>query len=159
MTDRTRTSLLALIAVLIAFLIGAGWQLIGAREARSTLEQATAQLDSTRTELDFEQLQSTLALAAVAAQFGNFERSRQLTSDFFTELQATVVQAPEAGRGALEQILATRDATITLLSRAQPEAALGLARMLVEFRRALGRDGAGLEPAVPAAPSSPDTIR
>ena len=154
MTPRTRNILITAGAVILAFGFGAAWQFSAARSARASLAEASATLAETSRELALEQLQATLAMAAIAAQLGNYERSRQLTSDFFTGLQEHATQAPAQSQSAVQQLLGERDATITLLSRASPEAGLQLARMLVRYRQALGRDAAGLAPAAAAAPDS-----
>ena len=155
MTPRSRNILIIAGAVILAFGVGAAWQFTAARSARAALAEANATLENTDRELAWERLQATLAMAAVAAQLGNHERSRQLASDFFSGLQDQAARAPAESQSAVQQLLGERDATITLLSRASPESGLQLARMLVQYREALGRDAAGLSPAAAA----PDTIR
>jgi hypothetical protein len=157
MSPRTRNTLLVVIAIAMAFGIGAAWQFTAARAARAQLADASARLDTANKDLAFERLESALALATIAAQLGNFERGRQLASDFFTGLQAQVPNAPADGQASLQQMLQARDATITQLSRSDPGSGLELSRMLVRYRQALGRDANGLAPA--AAPAVPDTSR
>jgi hypothetical protein len=79
-------------------------------------------------------------VATVAAQFGDFERGRQLASDYFVLLQGHVNVAPEATRPALSEMLTRRDGIITTLSRAQPESGFELASLLTWLQRALGRE-------------------
>jgi hypothetical protein len=156
MNTRLRNGLVVLIGVIIAFGIGAGWQFTEARRARGALGTATTELETTRLQLEQERVQNTLALAVVAAQLGNFERSRQLASDFFTTMQNSAAQLPAGARAGVDQILAQRDATITLLSRSAPESGLHLARLLSQLRQALGGNAAGL---APAAAQPADTTR
>ncbi|MBE0617767.1 MAG: hypothetical protein IH608_07560 [Proteobacteria bacterium] len=92
-----------------------------------------------------DRLEATLAMATVAAQFGDFERGRQLASDFFVLLQEGAATAPGTARPALDEILARRDGVITMLSRAQPESGLELAGLLTWLQNALGK-----QPTVPA---------
>jgi hypothetical protein len=156
MTPRSRNILIIALAVILAFGIGAAWQFTAARSARAALAETQTTLEATRQELAWEQLQATLAMAAIAAQLGNHERSRQLASDFFSGLQQHAATAPASAQSSVQQLLEARDATITLLSRASPESGLQLTRMLVQYRQALGRDAAGLSP---VALPGPDSIR
>lgn len=149
MSPRSRNAMLVVASVVVAFGAGAGWQFTQARQARTDLTATGARLESVTRDLQFQQLESELALAAVAAQLGNFERSRQLSSDFFTSLQERLDAVPEAERPSMAEILAARDATITSLSRSEPGAALELARLLARFRDAMGRDSRALAPSTP----------
>jgi hypothetical protein len=156
MNPKLRNALIVIVTLIVSFGIGAAWQYAQANRARTELATTTAELDAARYELSLERLQSTLALATVAAQLGNYERARQLTSDFYTGLQESTSAAPDAARSSFEQILNGRDATITRLSRGEPEAGLELARMLGTYRDALGREAVGLTPAA-AEPMTEDT--
>lgn len=151
MKTGARHFLFAAIAVVLAFGIGAAWQFNAANRARAELADVRTELEATRLDLVFDRLEATLAMATIASQLGNFERARQLTSEFFTGLQERSAAAPETAQSIFSEILGGRDGTITLLSRAQPEAGLELARMLSGYRRALGRDGGDLTPSGPAA--------
>ena len=155
MSPRARNALLVVLAIVIAFGVGAAWQFMAVRAARTQLEDVTARLDTATRDLAFERLESGLALATIAVQLGNFERGRQLASEFFTGLQELTPNAPAAAQASLQQLLQTRDATITLLSRSETASGLELSRMLVAYRQALGRNADGL---VPTA-ATPDTTR
>ncbi len=151
MTPKLRNGLIVLATVAVAFGGGAAWQFTQARQARQALESARAERAVIQRESTMNQLEATLALATVAAQFGNFERGRQLASDFFDLLQDRAVTAPNAARSGLNQILARRDHIITVLSRRQPEAGFELATALTSLQGALDR-----EPTLPAdQPSGP----
>lgn len=141
MTGRGR-ALVALGGVVLAFAAGFGWQYVRA-------ERTTAALAETRAALAFSRLENTLGGAAVAAQHGGYDLALRLASEFFTGLQQRIAEAPARARSELEAILAQRDATITLLSRAEPQSAEVLARMFVRTRVALG----GPEQAIPLAPA------
>jgi len=153
MNPRSRNVVLVAGSIVIAFGAGAGWQFMQARSARASLADVTERLESTSRELEFERLEAELAMATVAAQLGNYERSRQLTSEFFTSLQSHLEESPESARPTLSELLAGRDATITSLSRAQPESGLELTRLLAQYRQAMGRDAGGLA----QPPASGDT--
>lgn len=148
MNPRVRNGLLIFLAVVVAFGIGAAWQFTSARTAREQLNTVTAERDATRAELEMQRLEATLAAAALAAQLGNYERGRQLASDFFTGLDTHQAAAPEAATAAINEIKAERDAVITLLSRSEPGSGLQLTRMLVRYRQALGHDAQGIAPAM-----------
>jgi hypothetical protein len=97
MKPELRNALIVVAAVAVAFGIGAAWQFNQARQARQALDTARQEMVVIRGERALEQLSSleaTLALATVAAQFGDFERGRQLASDFFDLLQEHAGTAP-----------------------------------------------------------------
>lgn len=139
---RLQRSLLFALAVVLAFGIGFGWQYLRAERIERALASARAQLT-------LRSLEGTLGAAAIEAQRGTFESARTLASDFFTGLQQTIETAPPAAREELRGVLADRDAIITALSRAGPEAAETLVRLFVRYRVALG----GPEKAIPVAPA------
>jgi hypothetical protein len=151
MSPRVRNALIVVVVAGLSFGGGSAWQFAKARQARQERDAATAEVTDVRRQLAMEQLEATLAVATVAAQLGNFERSRQLASDFFTRLQDQAASAPAEAGTAIAGILASRDALITALSRSQPEAGLDLARTLAAFQHALGK-----EATVPV-PMPPDT--
>lgn len=129
--DRRNRAIWTAVAVVVAFLIGFGWQYMVASEAKSDLASA-------RRELSFQQLESTLAAAAIAAHRGTFESARRLASDFYTGLQRNAGDAPTQATDELSAILAERDATITLLSRADLRAVEVLDQQYIRLRIALG---------------------
>jgi hypothetical protein len=139
MTPQLRNVLIVTAAVVIAFGGGFAWQFAKAREARLELDTAREQMAVIQRERALEQLEASIAMATVAAQFGNFERGRQLASDFFDLLQAHASNAPETARPGLDDILARRDGIITVLSRGQPESGFELATVLTLLQRALGK--------------------
>ncbi|MGM0669387.1 MAG: hypothetical protein ACQET1_06680, partial [Gemmatimonadota bacterium] len=132
--------LIVVAAVAVAFGAGAGWQFAQARQARQALDTARQEMAVIRGERALEQLEATLALATVAAQFGDFERGRQLASDFFDLLQEHAGAAPETARSGLNEILSRRDGIITVLSRGQPESGFELATALTSLQLALGKE-------------------
>lgn len=127
---RGRKTLLVTVGIVLAFLVGFGWQFARAHSLQG-------QLDKTQRELTFQRLQATLGAATIEAQRGGFEPARQLASDFFSNLQGAVDQAPEAGRSQLQDILGQRDAVITELSRSDVQSGAVLARMFVQYRSAV----------------------
>ncbi|MHB1225388.1 MAG: hypothetical protein ACYC2G_15270 [Gemmatimonadaceae bacterium] len=130
---RQRWTIYGAIVVILIFITAMGWQYVRANRLASELAVARAE--------------ATLGASALEAQRGSFEVSRRLASDFFTQLQATVGDAPSAVRPQLTTILGQRDATITMLSRNDAQSAEVLARMFTQYRTALH----GPE----AAPTSP----
>ncbi len=146
---RTKQWLLVAGGIVVAFLVGFGWQFVRAHSLSTRLDQAERQLT-------FQRLEATLGAATIEAQRGAFETSRRLASDFFTNLQGSVEQAPDSTRAALQQILQRRDEIITDLSRNDAQAATALSGMFVQYRSAVGEapsGSAGTEPAT-SAPAS-----
>lgn len=140
MKPQLRNGLIVVAAVAASFGVGAGWQFTQARQARQALDTARQEMAVIQREQAMDQLEASLALATVAAQFGNFERGRQLASDFFDLLQENTGTAPEATRSGLNEILARRDGIITVLSRGQPESGFELATVLTSLQHALGKE-------------------
>jgi len=122
-SQKSRWKLYSGIAVVLIFLVAFGLQYARAERLRAELAVA-------RTE-------ATLGASALEAQRGSYEVSRRLASDFFTQLQATVGEAPAAIRPQLNSILDQRDATITMLSRSDPQAGAVLQLMFTQYRTAL----------------------
>lgn len=133
-----------MVAVVLAFLAGFGWQYFRAMTIESRLER-------TEQELAIERLRVGLAQAAVAAQSGDFEAARRQMSGFFTSLQGQLGELPPELRETGEAMLLTRDEVITELSRANPRSGDDLYDMLVRFRLSVG------EPPPPVAPAASDT--
>jgi hypothetical protein len=128
------------IAVLLAFGAGFGWQYYEAGLIRDELAQ-------TRQELMVERLRVRLGQAAISAQNGDYEAARQRMSDFFTRLDASLADLPEAVARMGTDFLTVRDEVITGLSRSNPEYAGVLYNMLDRFRSV-----AGLEEQMTPAP-------
>lgn len=145
MTQQQRNTWMVVAAVAVAFAAGTAWQFSKARQARMEGDRALQELAAVRQQQALERIEATLAMATVAAQFGDFERGRQLASDFFALLQEGAGGAPGTAGPALSEILARRDGVITMLSRAQPESGLELAALLTWLQSALGK-----QPTVPA---------
>lgn len=130
------------IAVLLAFGAGFGWQYYEASLIREELAQ-------TQQELKVERLRVRLGQAAISAQNGDYETARQRMSDFFTRLDASLPDLPEAVARMGNDFLATRDDVITGLSRSNPEYAGLLYNMLDRFRSVAGLE----EQMTPETPS------
>jgi hypothetical protein len=134
--------MLMAIAVVMAFLLGMAIQY-----ARG--ERLGNKLSETEGALVIARLEATLGAAALEAQRQNYEPSRQLASDFFSDLQRNIGQIPSEMRTELQQILSLRDATITMLSRRDPESGNVLVSTFARYRAAVGR-GAPQTPVAPA---------
>jgi hypothetical protein len=145
MTQQQRNTLMVVAAVAVSFGAGTAWQFSKARQARMERDTVRQEVASLQQQQALERLEATLAMATVAAQFGDFERGRQLASDFFALLQEKAATVPGTARPALSEILARRDAVITMLSRAEPQSGLELAALLTWLQNALGK-----QPTVPA---------
>jgi hypothetical protein len=135
-----RNILIAVVAVVVAFGAGAAWQFNEAHQARTELEAAREAVVESDLQRAMERLEATLAMATVAAQFGDFERSRVLASEFFDLLQEATAVAPETARASLTGLLARRDDIITVLSRSEPQAPIELATLLTALQNALGTE-------------------
>lgn len=150
MRQETRTWLIVFAAVLVAFLVGYGWQRIRAGQLAEQLEQTTQVLE-------LQRIESTLGAAAIEAHSGSFEIARQHASDFFTKLQAVVHLAPEPVQPEMRELLARRDALITALSRNDVQAGPQLAQMFRRYRAALG-EPVGPTRGIAPAPVTPDSV-
>jgi hypothetical protein len=146
--DRPKLIGLAVLAGLVLFLLGFLSQWSRARSA-------TRELAETRQELRIARLGSRLGAALTESLRGNYERSRQLTAEFYTGLQdATARVEDPARRRALEGIQAQRDEMITLLSRAQPESTQRLMLLYTTYHAAADPgDRALVTPSPPALPA------
>ena len=145
MNREQKIALAGVIATVVAFLIGFGWQFTRARALQEQLDQATI-------ELTLEQLETTLAAATIEADRGNYEIARQLASDFFTRLQDDWQQAPQAQQAELQRIMEQRDAVITAASRSDPQTGSLLAQLYSAYRVSSGDAPVRPQPApVPTA--------
>lgn len=153
MTETQQAVLGAVVAAIVGFAIGAGWQYSSARGFRGELETTRTELDSTSHELALQRLEATLGAATIESHRGNHESGRRLASEFFSGLQDEVERAPAAAQPEFRAILEQRDAMITALSRGSPESAGLLSDLFVRFRTALGED---VGP-IPAPASEPPT--
>ena len=149
--DRRKLILYAVLGAVVVFLLGFLPQWSRARGL-------SRELRSTRIELKMARLEGRLGAALSESLRSNYERSRQLMADFFTELQASMgqVQDPRK-RAALTQILAQRDEIITLLSRAQPESTQRLMLLYSTYFVAMDPAGRNAPPPVTPPPPPPDT--
>lgn len=154
---RGKWFLVWLLTVAVAFLGGFGWQYVRAYHLTETLQK-------TGRELVLQRMENQLAAATFEAQLGSYETARRLASQFYTTLQSSVISGPAVVDSAQFQlILQRRDATITLLSRADPGAARALADQYTSFRVAIGGPGAAFpaagSAALPAPKVTADTTR
>ena len=131
---------LGVLAALVVFLLGFLPQWSRAKSRGEELER-------TRTELRLARLEGRLGAALTESLRSNYEKSRQLMADFFTELQTSMGEVENARQhDALHAILGQRDEIITLLSRAQPESTQRLMLLYTTYH-------AAVDPAAHAAPA------
>jgi hypothetical protein len=149
MTREQRFALGSVLAILVAFLIGFGWQYTRARNLDQQLEQAT-------NELTFKRLEANLAAATIEADRGNYEIARQLSSEFFTNLQRDMTRAPQERQMELQRIAGQRDAIITAASRSDPQTGSLLAQLYSTYRVAFGDNPVSVQPA-PVQPTTTTT--
>ncbi|HEX8242536.1 MAG TPA: hypothetical protein VF541_03550 [Longimicrobium sp.] len=143
-----RALVIAAAALVIGFLLGFVPQTMARRHAQRDLAAA-------RLELRLSRQQGRLGAALAESMRSNYERSRQLMARYFTDLQATTGQVPDARkRQALNGILSQRDEIITLLSRNQPESQQRLMILYTQMFAAVDPEGA-VAPAVTTAPAPP----
>lgn len=154
MSDQQRTILIAAMAAILGFGLGAGWQYAATRGP-------VGELDVTRQDLAFQKAEATLGAATIEAQRGSHEIARQLASDFFTALQNNIGDAPASQRQAFEEILSQRDAMITALSRGDAQSGSLLAQLFMRYRIAMGEPVGpqGAQTTEPTAPSDSPAAR
>lgn len=139
---------LGVLVALVVFLIGFLPQWSRARQRGEELER-------TRAELHLARLEGRLGAALTEALRSNYEKSRQLMADFFSDLQTAMGQVEDPRRReALTGILRQRDEIITLLSRAQPESTQRLMLLYTTYHAAVDPD-AHAAPAVTPPPPPP----
>ena len=119
------------IAVIVAFLAGFGWQYVRA----NSVDRERARLHD---ELVFKRLETMLAAALIEADRGNYESSRQLSSEFFTALQQHISEAPQNTHQELTAIMHQRDDVITAASRGSSETSALLGQIYNTYRVAFG---------------------
>ena len=146
--DRPKLIGLAVLAALVLFLLGFLPQWSRARGL-------SRELGETRQELRIARLESRLGAALTESLRSNYQRSRQLTAEFFSGLQGAVGQVEDpARRRELQAILAQRDEMITLLSRAQPESTQRLMLLYTTYHAAVDpADRPLVTPPPPALPA------
>jgi hypothetical protein len=119
--------LVAILAIIIAFGVGYGWQY-------TKVVQVQKELAATRAQLQVQTLYVELGQTAFEAQRGNYEQARREASAFFTALQSVVDSMSVDQKTPFEPILAERDNVITALSRANPDAADMLSGLFARIR-------------------------
>ena len=144
----SRSKLIALFVALVlaAFLIGFLPQWFRARGLAEELEEV-------RFELEMAQLEGLLGAALAEAGRSNYERARQLLTQFYPELQDNLAQVEDpADRRALQGILNQRDEIVTLLSRAEPESMQRLLLLYTQYFSAIDPAGTTVPTAVTPSP-------
>ena len=107
--------------------IGLGFFLLGFVPMWFKTSAAIEQRDAAQRAVRLAQLHNTLATAVIDVQRGQFEPSRQLTSDFYTNLRRQIDSGSaspftSSQHETVRSLLAERDAMITLLARSDPAA-------------------------------------
>ena len=107
--------------------VALGFFLLGFAPMWFRASRAVEQRDAAQRVVRLAQLQNTLAAAVIDTQRGQYERARQLTSDFYTNLRRqidgdTASLFTQSQRAELRSLLAERDELITLLARSDPAA-------------------------------------
>ena len=108
-------------------IIALGFFLLGFVPMRFKTDAAIEQRDAAQRAVRLTQLHNTLPTAVIDVQRGQFEPSRQLTSDFYTNLRRQVdtdngTLFTNSQRDELKSLLGQRDELITLLARSDPAA-------------------------------------
>jgi len=121
--------------LLIVFLLGFVPMWLQKREV-SNLQTATQR------QLDRTEIKGLLTTAIVEARRGEYESSRQMTSDFYTKLRAQLddtsgITYSSDERGKLNSVFADRDATITMLAQRDPASSEKLTQMYIAYQTAL----------------------
>lgn len=119
--------LVAILAIIIAFGVGYGWQYTKA-------VQLQKELKTTRAQLQVQKLYVQLGQTAFEAQRGNYDEARRDASAFFTALQSAVDSMNADQKAPFGPILAQRDNIITALARANPDAADMLSGLFARIR-------------------------
>jgi hypothetical protein len=147
--DRNKQIALLAVAAVVLFLAGFVPQWMRANQYRDALEAA-------RWELQVSRQQDRLGAALTESLRSNYERSRQLMTEFFTTLQQTLPRERDPARQReLQAILAQRDEVITLLARAAPEASQRLMLIHTSHYRATHPEGGRVPATTPTPAATP----
>jgi hypothetical protein len=106
---------IALLAPVLAFLIGFGVKWNDARAATAMSRALEAQIDSVQGELALERAASTLAGAFMKATYGDFEGARDGARAFFESVDGLKSLIEPEAAPELEQLSARRDDVMSLL--------------------------------------------
>ncbi|HEX8391522.1 MAG TPA: hypothetical protein VF665_04110 [Longimicrobium sp.] len=131
--NRTRTLILS--AAVAGFLIGFFPQWLIGRSVRQELRE-------TRLELRVSRVEGQMGAALTEASRSNYERSRQLMTQVFAELQILRTQVTPAQQKEMDGILAQRDEIITLLARAAPVSSQRLLLIYARYHAAVATNAA-----------------
>ncbi len=143
--DRNRLIAIGLGIAVVAFLAGFVPQWVRANRTGDQLQAARWELGVSRTE-------GKIAAALTESLRSNYERSRQLMTEVYGDLQAMSPRVDERQRQELAALLAQRDEMITLLARAAPESSQRL--MLIHTRYRAAMHGTAEAPQETATPAS-----
>jgi hypothetical protein len=142
--DRNRQIAIAVGIALIAFLLGFFPQWSRANRKSERLEQATHELQMSRTG-------GKIGAALTESLRSNYERARQLMTEVYAELQTAAPRLSGQQRRETDAILAQRDEIITLLARAAPESSQRLVLLYTRYHAAF-QPQAAARTATPPAP-------
>ncbi|HEY7770367.1 hypothetical protein [Longimicrobium sp.] len=147
--DRNRIITIAVGAALLGFLLGFLPQWSRANGLRDDL-------DDTRLQLRTAQIENRIGAALAESLRSNYERSRQVMTTVFSDLQAVRGQVSPAQQKEVDAILAQRDEMVTLLARAAPESSQRLMLIHTRYHGAFSGDTApATTPAGPSVPGKP----
>lgn len=146
--DRNRIITIAAAAALVAFLLGFVPQWSRANRLSDNLED-------TRLQLRTAQIENRIGAALAESLRSNYERSRQLMTTVFSDLQGVRGQVAPAQQKEVDAILAQRDEIVTLLARAAPESSQRLMLIHTRYHNALSGEAPATTPAGPPAPPAP----
>ncbi|HEY0005205.1 MAG TPA: hypothetical protein VGB17_10395 [Pyrinomonadaceae bacterium] len=132
-TPLIRRFIIYAVVLLFVFLLGFVPMWLKARESSAKLAKAEQQLVLAR-------VQNNLSAAVIDARRGDYEPSRQATSQFFTSLREEIDKGEasaftQAQKTGVQTLFAGRDEIITLLARGDPAAADRLSDLYVSYRK------------------------
>ncbi|CAN5209374.1 hypothetical protein BH23GEM4_BH23GEM4_14260 [soil metagenome] len=149
--DRNKWIALGIVALVAVFLLGWYPQWQRAQELDTRLETANRELAMAR-------LEGRIGAALAESMRSNYERSRQLMTSAFEEMERRLDagEITEPGQQqAVRAILAQRDELVTMLARAEPEAQQRLMLLYTRYYQAVDPEGRRAPTAVtPSAPPS-----
>lgn len=141
--DRNRQIATIAGIALVAFLLGFVPQWMRAGRAGEDRDAARFELRMSRTE-------GKIGAALTESLRSNYERSRQLMTEVFDELQASAPRLQGTQRREVDAILSGRDEIITLLARAAPESSQRLMLLYTRYHTAFGPQAPAAATTTPA---------
>ena len=128
--------------VAVYLVLAVGFFLLGIIPMWVRARQYAGARELVQQELRLKHMETQIAAAAINADRGEYEPSRQTASDFFNSLRSQIDRGQDSDLSAFQRnkmrvLLSQRDEVITLLARSDPAAADRLSDIYVSYQKAM----------------------